>query len=54
MTSDRIVDSVDALAARVRDRAMVALPPATSGVSLAPTAAPIPRPLGRAAWPDSG
>ena len=39
MTSDRIVDSVDALAARVRDRAMVAVPRDTSGVSMAATAA---------------
>ena len=39
MISDRIVDSVDALAARVRDRAMVAVPRDTSGVSMAATAA---------------
>ena len=39
MTSDRIVDSVDALASRVRDRAMVAVPRDTSGVSMAATAA---------------
>ena len=39
MTSDRIVDTVDALAARVRDRAMVAVPRDTSGVSMAATAA---------------
>jgi glutaconate CoA-transferase subunit A len=39
MTSDRIVDSLDALAARVRDRAMVAVPRDTSGVSMAATAA---------------
>ena len=43
MTSDRIVDSVDALAARVRDRAMVAVPRDTSGVSMAATAALIRR-----------
>ncbi len=39
MTGDLIVDSVDALAARVRDRAMVAVPRDTSGVSMAATAA---------------
>ncbi len=43
MTSDRIVDSVDALAARVQDRAMVAVPRDTSGVSMAATAALIRR-----------
>ncbi len=43
MTSDCIVDSVDALAARVRDRAMVAVPRDTSGVSMAATAALIRR-----------
>ncbi len=43
MTSDRIVDSVDALVARVRDRAMVAVPRDTSGVSMAATAALIRR-----------
>ena len=43
MTSDRIVDTVDALAARVRDRAMVAVPRDTSGVSMAATAALIRR-----------
>ncbi len=43
MTSDCFVDSVDALAARVRDRAMVAVPRDTSGVSMAATAALIRR-----------